>query len=137
MAGDSGSGFDADVVAFLVGLGEQADDSRGYGLRVIVVHKHAMGGDEFGKRTTVTDDYGSGTAHGFGDDHAKGFRITDLDVDFGALQPTDDVGILHVSDEINVGLNSQVGNESEQLLIGAAFVSDDDKGPRLMLRTWS
>lgn len=116
-----------DVVALLVGFGEQADDSRGDGLRVIVVHEHAMGADEFWNRTTVTDDYGSGATHGFGDDHAKGFRVTNLDVDFGSLQPTDDVHVLHGADEINVCLNSQVGNESAQLVIGVAFVSDDDK----------
>ena len=53
MVGDSGSGLDADVVAFLVGLGEQANDSCGYGLRVVLVNEHAMSADEFGKRTGV------------------------------------------------------------------------------------
>ncbi len=127
MFDNSCSRFQADFVAFLVGLGKQARDSCGHGLRVIVVDEDGMVADEFGNRAAAADDYRGCTAHGFGNDHAEGLGVTDLDIDFGALEPGDDVGILDAADEIDAGLNTEIGGESLQPGIGVAFVSDDDE----------
>src|SRR5712692_6471786 len=99
-------------MTLLLGLGKEADDSLSHGLRVIMVYEDGMVADQFRNSASATDDYRGCTTHGFGNDHAKGFRVTDLHIDFGALQPTDNVGILHAADEINACLNTQIESES-------------------------
>jgi len=127
MLDNSCSSLRADGMTLLLGFGQQADNSSSHGLRVVMVHEDGMVADQFGNSASAADDYRGSTTHGFGNDHAKGFRVTDLDVDFGALQPTDDVRILHGADEVNALLNPQAGSESMQPLMGVAFVPDDDE----------
>src|ERR1700730_8388338 len=92
-----------------------------------MIYEHPMAARQFGNRTTMTDDYRCSTAHGFSDGHTKGFRITYLHVDTGALKPMDYLGILDAPDEINASQYPQVGSESVESLIGVAFFSNNDK----------
>lgn len=127
MLDDSCPQLRSDAEALLLGLFEQGDDSSGHRVRVIVVHENGMAPDEFRNRTATTDHHRGFTAHSFGDDHAKCFGVTDLHIDFGPLQPTHDVRVGHGADEINAGLNAEIGSERAYSMVCVALYADNDE----------
>lgn len=127
MVDDSCTRLRAEGMTLLVGLSEKADDSRGYGTRVIMVHEDGVAADQLRNGASAADHYRGCTAHSFGNDHAKGFRVTDLDIDFGSLEPTDDVRVLHAAGKTNACLDAEAGNESKKAMVGVALVSNDDE----------